>query len=83
MGTTDSPKVKGSSPDRGKFFAVLHLFLATMQFWQIRQNDLFAGKLDYEPVSLQKLTLFFGLKFMKPIVWTLYFQLEINFLNSN
>ena len=42
--STDSPRVKGSSPVRGKFF-LLNLF-ALIQFWQICQNDLLWGKLE-------------------------------------
>ena len=46
VSSTDSPRVEGSIPARGSFLFLLNLF-ALIQFWQICQNDLLYGKLDY------------------------------------
>ena len=45
MSSTVSPRVEGSNPVRGKFFA--EFFFSLIQFWHRCQNDLFKGKLDY------------------------------------
>ena len=44
VSSTVSPRVKGSSPVRGNFYAN---FFPLIQFWQIWQNDLFMENLDW------------------------------------
>ena len=44
MSSTVSPRVEGSTPVRGKFFAD---FFSLIQFWHRCQNDLFTEKLEY------------------------------------
>ena len=44
VSSTVSPRVEGSSPVRGKFFAE---FFSLIQFWQIWQNDLFQENLEW------------------------------------
>ena len=44
VSSTVSPRVEGSTPVRGKFFA--EFFSALTQFWHRCQNDLFMEKLD-------------------------------------
>ena len=42
--SADSPRVRGSTPVWDKFFAD---FFSLIHFWQIWQNDLFTGKLEW------------------------------------
>ena len=44
-----NPRVGGSTPVRGEFFA--EFFSALIQFWHRCQNDLFTEKLEYHALK--------------------------------
>ena len=72
-----SPRVEGSTPVRGNFFAD---FFSLIQFWQIWQNDLFTENLEWVICTVVWLGNYEKMQ-MKGIKDTNYVDVLINYVN--